>query len=169
MLQPGEPARAHETERFQAFTYDELVARDKASLDIFWLKDESLEDTGNLPAPVTSRQRSSRTLKLPSQSSLLSLTRWLTSMTLAMRASSMTEGIETPDPFGDWYPAKERPWYDVAQVCLHGHLINDRTKTDPQNDAAYCPVWRGAEHHSLPSLQCHDTRRHPLSQRRRTK
>ena len=29
----------------------ELVARDKASLDIFWLRDESLEDTDNLPAP----------------------------------------------------------------------------------------------------------------------
>jgi len=27
------------------------MARDKASLDIFWLRDESLEDTGNLPAP----------------------------------------------------------------------------------------------------------------------
>jgi hypothetical protein len=31
--------------------YDELIARDKASLDIFWLKDVSLEDTENLPAP----------------------------------------------------------------------------------------------------------------------
>ena len=40
-----------ETERFKAFTYDELVARDKASLDIFWLRDASLEDTDNLPAP----------------------------------------------------------------------------------------------------------------------
>ncbi len=40
-----------ETERFHAFTYDELVKRDKASLDIFWLKDESLEDAANLPAP----------------------------------------------------------------------------------------------------------------------
>ena len=40
-----------ETECFKAFSYDELVARDKASLDIFWLRDESLEDTGNLPAP----------------------------------------------------------------------------------------------------------------------
>ena len=29
-----------ETERFHAFSYDELVKRDKASLDIFWLKDE---------------------------------------------------------------------------------------------------------------------------------
>ena len=37
--------------RFKAFTYDDLIARDKASLDIFWLRDESLEDTGNLPAP----------------------------------------------------------------------------------------------------------------------
>jgi type I restriction enzyme M protein len=27
------------------------MARDKASLDIFWLHDESLEDTDNLPRP----------------------------------------------------------------------------------------------------------------------
>ncbi len=40
-----------ETERFKAFTYDELIKRDKLSLDIFWLKDESLEDSENLPAP----------------------------------------------------------------------------------------------------------------------
>jgi len=37
--------------RWRAYAYDELVARDKASLDIFWLKDESLEDSENLPAP----------------------------------------------------------------------------------------------------------------------
>lgn len=40
-----------ESERFKEFPYEELVARDKASLDIFWLRDESLEDTDNLPAP----------------------------------------------------------------------------------------------------------------------
>ena len=40
-----------EGERFKAFTYDELIQRDKVSLDIFWLKDESLEDTENLPDP----------------------------------------------------------------------------------------------------------------------
>jgi len=40
-----------ETERFKAFTYDELMQRDKANLDIFWLRDESLEDTENLPPP----------------------------------------------------------------------------------------------------------------------
>jgi type I restriction enzyme M protein len=40
-----------ETERFRSFSYEELMARDKASLDIFWLRDESLEDTDNLPAP----------------------------------------------------------------------------------------------------------------------
>lgn len=27
------------------------MARDKTSLDIFWLKDESLADSDNLPAP----------------------------------------------------------------------------------------------------------------------
>ncbi len=40
-----------ETERFKAFKYDELLQRDKLSLDIFWLKDESLEDSENLPDP----------------------------------------------------------------------------------------------------------------------
>jgi len=40
-----------ETERLRPFTYEDLVARDKASLDIFWLRDESLEDADNLPAP----------------------------------------------------------------------------------------------------------------------
>jgi len=40
-----------ETERFHAFDYEDLVKRDKASLDIFWLKDDSLEDAANLPAP----------------------------------------------------------------------------------------------------------------------
>jgi type I restriction enzyme M protein len=40
-----------ETDRFRPFTYDELVARDKANLDLAWLKDDSLEDLDNLPAP----------------------------------------------------------------------------------------------------------------------
>ena len=30
---------------------EELLKRDKVNLDIFWLKDESLEDSANLPAP----------------------------------------------------------------------------------------------------------------------
>ena len=38
-------------DRWKSFTYDELIARDKTNLDIFWLNDESLEDTENLPAP----------------------------------------------------------------------------------------------------------------------
>jgi type I restriction enzyme M protein len=37
--------------RWRAFSYDELMARDKVSLDIFWLKDESLEDNASLPSP----------------------------------------------------------------------------------------------------------------------
>jgi type I restriction enzyme M protein len=37
--------------RWRAFTYDELMARDKVNLDIFWLRDESLEDSANLPDP----------------------------------------------------------------------------------------------------------------------
>jgi type I restriction enzyme M protein len=41
----------NENERFKAFTYDELVQRDKVNLDILWMKDESLEDSENLPDP----------------------------------------------------------------------------------------------------------------------
>ena len=40
-----------EADRFKSFTCDELMQRDKVSLDIFWLKDESLEDSENLPDP----------------------------------------------------------------------------------------------------------------------
>ncbi|PZR74989.1 MAG: DNA methyltransferase [Chthoniobacterales bacterium] len=40
-----------ETDRFKSFTYLELIKRDKINLDIFWLKDESLEDSANLPDP----------------------------------------------------------------------------------------------------------------------
>ena len=37
--------------RWRVFDYEELINRDKASLDIFWLKDESLEESENLPEP----------------------------------------------------------------------------------------------------------------------
>ena len=37
--------------RWRCYDYEELIARDKASLDIFWLKDDSLEDSDNLPEP----------------------------------------------------------------------------------------------------------------------
>ncbi|MEW6304906.1 MAG: N-6 DNA methylase, partial [Verrucomicrobiota bacterium] len=50
----GKGASRHnrvESERFKCFTYDELIKRDKVNLDIFWLKDEALEESANLPAP----------------------------------------------------------------------------------------------------------------------
>ncbi len=37
--------------RWRKFTYEDLIARDKTSLDIFWLKDTSLTDLDNLPDP----------------------------------------------------------------------------------------------------------------------
>lgn len=48
---PKNRFKRKETERFKKFTYDEIIARDKTNLDIFWLKDESLGDTDNLPDP----------------------------------------------------------------------------------------------------------------------
>ncbi|HSN78479.1 MAG TPA: class I SAM-dependent DNA methyltransferase, partial [Anaerolineae bacterium] len=37
--------------RWRAYPYEQLIARDKANLDIFWLRDDSLEDSANLPDP----------------------------------------------------------------------------------------------------------------------
>ncbi|MFH7325266.1 N-6 DNA methylase [Desulfurivibrio sp. C05AmB] len=37
--------------RWRNFSYEELIARDKTSLDLFWLKDKSLTDLDNLPEP----------------------------------------------------------------------------------------------------------------------
>jgi type I restriction enzyme M protein len=50
----GEGGSRHdrqETERFKAFDYEDLIKRDKINLDIFWLKDDALEESANLPAP----------------------------------------------------------------------------------------------------------------------
>jgi len=49
---PGRPRSERvETELFKPFTYEEILARDKANLDLIWLKDDSLEDAADLPAP----------------------------------------------------------------------------------------------------------------------
>ncbi|WP_232540248.1 N-6 DNA methylase [Azohydromonas aeria] len=45
-----------ETERFKYFSYEDLVARDKASLDVFWLKDDSLDHLDDLPTPDVLQQ-----------------------------------------------------------------------------------------------------------------
>jgi type I restriction enzyme M protein len=48
------PENRHErvkSERFRPFSYEELLQRDKVSLDLIWLRDESLEDSENLPPP----------------------------------------------------------------------------------------------------------------------
>jgi type I restriction enzyme M protein len=37
--------------RWRAYDYDELISRDKVSLDIFRLRDESREESDNLPDP----------------------------------------------------------------------------------------------------------------------
>jgi type I restriction enzyme M protein len=49
---PDNRHERNEMERFKVFTYEELAKRDKTSLDIFWLRDESLEDSDNLPDPA---------------------------------------------------------------------------------------------------------------------
>lgn len=48
---PENRHRRKESERWRPFDYEELMKRDKANLDIFWLKDKSLEDSDDLPEP----------------------------------------------------------------------------------------------------------------------
>ncbi len=53
------PANRHQrvaTERFKFYAYEDLVARDKASLDVFWLKDASLDNLDDLPPPDVLQQ-----------------------------------------------------------------------------------------------------------------
>ena len=53
------PENRHEraaTERFSFFSYADLMARDKASLDVFWLKDDSLDNLDDLPPPDVLQQ-----------------------------------------------------------------------------------------------------------------
>jgi type I restriction enzyme M protein len=37
--------------RWRCYTYDELIRRDKVSLELTWIPDESLEDSASLPDP----------------------------------------------------------------------------------------------------------------------
>jgi len=67
------PANRHQREetwspenpegRWRVYKYDELIARCKASLDIFWLKDDSLADSDNLPRQKSSRRKLSMILR----------------------------------------------------------------------------------------------------------
>ena len=60
---PRTGTQRKETERFKCFTYDELLKREKVNLDIFWLKDEALEESANLPAPEVIAQEISDDLE----------------------------------------------------------------------------------------------------------
>lgn len=49
--QPDNRAKRKESERFHKFEVADLLKRDKLNLDIFWLKDDSLDDVDSLPPP----------------------------------------------------------------------------------------------------------------------
>lgn len=53
---PEDRHNRNPTERFKFFSYDEIIARDKASLDIFWLKDDTTDNIDNLPKPDVLQQ-----------------------------------------------------------------------------------------------------------------
>ena len=47
----GQQRHHHIARRCRGFGIEQVLARDKTSLDIFWLKDKSLADLDNLPEP----------------------------------------------------------------------------------------------------------------------
>jgi type I restriction enzyme M protein len=54
--QPGNRHARSESQRFRYYRYEDLIARDKASLDVFWLKDDSLDKIDDLPTPDVLQQ-----------------------------------------------------------------------------------------------------------------
>lgn len=48
---PSRPRRRRGPGSWRVYDYEELIQRDKVNLDLFWLKDKSLEDGDDLPAP----------------------------------------------------------------------------------------------------------------------
>lgn len=51
VYRPGRRFERQESERFRRFALADLLARDKVNLDIFWLKDDALDDPDLLPPP----------------------------------------------------------------------------------------------------------------------
>ncbi len=47
----GRRHERRETERFRKYPLTALLARDKLNLDIFWMKDDALDDPDLLPTP----------------------------------------------------------------------------------------------------------------------
>jgi type I restriction enzyme M protein len=77
-----------ESERWKAYLYEELIARDKVNLDITWLRDESLEDADNLPAPdVLAREI---------VEDLTAALDEFESVAMALEAAALTPAVEQP-------------------------------------------------------------------------
>jgi type I restriction enzyme M protein len=51
LRRPSGFPRRETPERFRTFGYEDLVSRNKANLDIFWLRDKSLEGSEDLQPP----------------------------------------------------------------------------------------------------------------------
>jgi hypothetical protein len=37
-----------------------------------------------------------------------------------------------------WYGAQRDSYYDTAQVCMNGHMVNSRAASSPQHNEAFC-------------------------------
>src|SRR5438105_3047900 len=42
------------------------------------------------------------------------------------------------DDMDDMFGSRGESWYDVAQICRNGHVVNDSAKQSPQHSTAFC-------------------------------
>ena len=55
----------------------------------------------------------------------------------------------------EWDPfQEEEPGYDVAQICLNGHIINDRCGSSPERCESYCSKCGEKTIKGCPSCNC---------------
>lgn len=64
-----QPGQLRPDGRWRCFEYEDLLKRDKLSLDLFWIKGRKLEDGASLPIRMCWRRRSWRTYRMRSNSS----------------------------------------------------------------------------------------------------
>ena len=90
------------------FAYEDLLMRYKVSLDIFWLKEERLEDSANLPDPdVIAAEHARRGLvaiRVEASESVLLVRHWLASYEKVACAPSKRE---RPDLRGAAGPSED--------------------------------------------------------------
>ena len=125
--------------RWRPYSYDEVIGRDKVSLDLFWLRDESVEDSADLPRAATFWPGRSPPICVPPSA------RWRKSWptwrnALASRtppalpdSAPPMKGANRPAPSAHPSSAETESWNRSRRT---GHLRRSLPREWP------CPSWR---------------------------